>query len=163
VIISTAETRISLRVDAPRSKVYRALLDARDVAAWMVPDGMTSHVHQFDPRPGGLFRISLTYDQPTDTGKSTAQTDTFHGRFVELTENSRIVQRVEFETSDPALQGEMTITYTLIDLDGATEIRAVHTGLPSGLSPADNETGWRMSLGKLARLVEVRAAKSDGD
>jgi hypothetical protein len=24
-----------------------------------------------------------------------------------------------------------------------------------GLSPADNETGWRMSLEKLARLVEA--------
>jgi hypothetical protein len=26
--------------------------------------------------------------------------------------------------------------------------------LPPGLSPADNETGWRMALAKLAALVE---------
>jgi hypothetical protein len=29
---------------------------------------MTSHVHEFDPREGGSFRISLTYDEPTGTG-----------------------------------------------------------------------------------------------
>lgn len=33
---------------------------------------MTSHVHAFDPREGGSFRISLTYEGPTGTGKTTA-------------------------------------------------------------------------------------------
>jgi uncharacterized protein YndB with AHSA1/START domain len=31
-------------LNAPRAIVYRALLDARAVATWMVPTGMTSHV-----------------------------------------------------------------------------------------------------------------------
>ncbi|MGH3765005.1 MAG: hypothetical protein ACRDS0_29735 [Pseudonocardiaceae bacterium] len=30
----------------------------------------------------------------------------------------------------------------------------LHENLPSGVPPADNELGWRMSLDKLARLVE---------
>jgi hypothetical protein len=63
---------------------------------------------------------------------------------------------VEFETAVPALQGEMTITIDLADAEGGTEVLAVHSGLPRGLSPADNETGWRMSLAKLAALVEGR-------
>jgi uncharacterized protein YndB with AHSA1/START domain len=58
-------TRISCRVNASRAIVYRTLLDARAVANWMVPTGMTSHVHAFDPREGGSIRISLTYDEPT--------------------------------------------------------------------------------------------------
>jgi uncharacterized protein YndB with AHSA1/START domain len=49
-------------VNAPRAIVYRALLDARAVATWMVPARMSSHVHAFDPRESGSFRISLTYD-----------------------------------------------------------------------------------------------------
>jgi Activator of Hsp90 ATPase homolog 1-like protein len=61
---------------------------------------------------------------------------------------------VEFETTYPALRGEMTITYTLADADAGTEVLAVHDGLPRGLSTADNEVGWRMSLVKLAALVE---------
>ncbi len=82
-----SSTRIRRRVNAPRAKVYRALLDASAVATWMVPTGMTSHVHAFDPREGGSFCISLTYDAPTGTGKTTAQTDTYHGRFVKLVTN----------------------------------------------------------------------------
>jgi hypothetical protein len=69
---------------------------------------MTSHVHAFDAREGGSFRISLTYDEPTGTGKTTAHTDTYHGRFVKLVTNEQVVEVVEFETTDPALRGEMT-------------------------------------------------------
>ena len=148
-------TRISRRVNAPRPKVYCALLDARAIAKWMVPAGMTSQVHVFDPREGGAFRISLTYDAPTGTGKTTAHTDTYHGRFIELVPDEKVVEVVEFETADPTVKGEMTITFSLADADGGTDIHAVHDRLPPGLSPADNEAGWRSSLGKLAALVEA--------
>lgn len=148
-------TRVTQRVKAPRARVYRALLDPHAVARWMVPAGMTSRVHVFEPREGGAFRISLTYDAPTGTGKTTAQTDTYHGRFVTLVPDERVVETVEFETPDPVMRGEMTITIALADVEGGTAITAVHDGLPPGLSPADNETGWRMSLGKLAALVEA--------
>lgn len=148
-------TRIRRHVNAPRAMVYRALLDARAVAKWKVPTGMTCQVHAFDAREGGSFRISLTYDAPTGTGKTTAHTDTYHGRFVRLVPNEQVVEVDEFETTDPALRGEMTITITLSDADGGTDLLAVHDGLPRGVSPADNETGWRMALDKLAALVEV--------
>ena len=148
-------TRITQRVNAPRPKVYRALLDPRAVATWMVPTGMTSEMHEFDSREGGAFRISLTYDAPAAAGKTSAHTDTYHGRFIELVPDQRVVETVEFETADPAMQGEMTITFSLADANGGTEVAAVHDRLPPGLSPTDNETGWRMSLAKLAAFVEA--------
>ena len=120
----------------------------------MVPSGMTSHVHVFEPHEGGSFRISLTYDAPAGTGKTNAYTDTYHGRFVKLVPDRQVVEVLEFETADPALQGEMTITIRLVEISGGTEVQAVHDGVPPGVSPADNETGWRMALGKLAALVE---------
>lgn len=49
---------------------------------------MTCHVHAFDARVGGKFQVSLTYDAPTGVGKTTAHTDTYHGRFVELVPNN---------------------------------------------------------------------------
>ncbi|WP_224365982.1 SRPBCC family protein [Hyalangium versicolor] len=153
-------TRLRRHVNAPRASVYRALLDARAVATWMVPDGMTSHVHEFEPREGGAFRISLTYDAPTGTGKTTARTDTHHGRFVKLVPDEQVVQVTEFETEDPALRGEMTITFTLSDADGGTDILAVHEGVPPSVPPADNETGWSMSLAKLAALVEAGSVQT---
>jgi hypothetical protein len=62
---------------------------------------------------------------------------------------------VEFETTDPELRGEMTITISLADADGGTDLLAVHDGIPRGLSTADNEAGWREALAKLAALVEA--------
>jgi uncharacterized protein YndB with AHSA1/START domain len=148
-----SSTRISRHVNAPGAIVYRALLDARAVAKWKVPTGMTCQVHAFDAREGGVFRISLTYDASTGTGKTTAHTDTYHGRFVKLVPNEQVVEVDEFETTDPAMRGEMTIT--IVDADGGTDLVAVHDGLPRDVSPADNETGWRMALAKLAALVEA--------
>lgn len=62
---------------------------------------------------------------------------------------------MEFETIDPTMQGAMTVTFTLTEAAGGTDLLAVHDNVPSGVAPADNETGWRMSLDKLAALVEA--------
>ena len=150
-----ATTEVLRLVRAPRSAVYRALLDPDAVQRWMVPDGMSSEVHEFEPRQGGAFRISLTYDEPTATGKTTAQTDSFSGRFAELVPDTRVVQLVEFETDDPTVAGEMTITYELTDAPEGTMVTGRHEGLPDGVDAEQNELGWNMSLGKLARLVEA--------
>jgi uncharacterized protein YndB with AHSA1/START domain len=149
-------TRVTRVVAARRATVYRALLDPDAVARWRFPDGMTCVVHEFDAREGGAIRVSLTYDEPAGTGKTSAHTDTYRGRFITLVPDEQVVEVDEFETTDPAMAGEMTITITLADAAGGTEVTGVHEGLPSGVSAADNETGWRMSLARLAALVEGR-------
>ena len=154
-LMAITSTQTRRHVNAPRADVYRALLSARAVAIWKVPSGMTSHVHVFEAREGGSFRISLTYDGPTGTGKTAARTDTYHGHFVKLVPNEQVVEVMEFETDDAALRGEMTVTFTLIDAGGGTDVLAVHDNLPPGLSPADNETRWRMALDKLKAFVEA--------
>lgn len=53
------------------------------------------------------------------------------------------------------MQGEVTTTVELLKVNGGTQLTALHEGLPPGVSPADNETGWRMPLEKLAKLVEA--------
>jgi len=142
-------------VNAPRPAVYQAFLDADAVAEWRVPDGMTSHVHEFEAREGGEFRVSLTYDAPDRTGKSAPHTDTYHGHFVRLVPDEQVVEVFEFETADPALAGTMTITTTLTDAGGGTDVLIVHEGIPDIVPAADNETGTRMALANLARLVEA--------
>jgi uncharacterized protein YndB with AHSA1/START domain len=149
---STAVTR---HIAAPRSVVYAALLDPAAVARWKFPQGMTCDVHAFEPRVGGAIHISLTYDDPAAHGKTSGRTDSYRGHFTELVPDERVVEVDEFETADPALQGAMTITIDLRDSgDGGTELRALHDGLPPGVSAADNETGWRSALDRLAALVE---------
>jgi uncharacterized protein YndB with AHSA1/START domain len=153
--MTSHSTQAIRRIQAARARVvYGALLDAGAVAKWMVPNGMTSQVYLFDAREGGSLRISLTYDAPTGTGKTTARTDTYHGRFIKLVPNEQVVEVMEFETAEDLMRGEMTVTITLTNAEGGTDVRAVHDNLPPGLSLADNETGWRMALDKLAGLVE---------
>lgn len=148
-------TQASRHVSAPRSTVYLALLDADAIATWRVPEGMSSQVHEFDAREGGSFRISLTYDAPSGTGKSTLHTDTYHGHFAKLVPNEQVVEVIEFETADPALRAPMRMTTTLTDADGGTDVLVVHEGIPDSVPAADNETGTRMALANLARLVEA--------
>jgi uncharacterized protein YndB with AHSA1/START domain len=148
-------TRITRHIRAARADVYRALLDANAVQQWQVPTGMTSQVHAFDAREGGEYRISLTYDSPGPAGKSTAHTDTHHGRFVKLVPNEQVVRTAQFESADPRMTREMTIRIELEDAaDGGTNLHAVHENVPATVPPADNELGWRLSLDKLAALVE---------
>ena len=149
-------TRIRRYIDAPRAAVYQALGDPHAIAKWKVPDGMTCHVHEFDGREGGAIRVSLTYEEPGETGKTSAHTDTYHGRFTRLIPNEQVVEVDEFETTDPAMQGEMTVTITLSDDGDGTDLVAVHEGVPRGVSPADNEMGWQMALARLAALMEGR-------
>jgi uncharacterized protein YndB with AHSA1/START domain len=109
---------------------------------------------------GGSFRISLTYQNPEDAerGKTASATDTYHGRFVALTPNEKIVETIEFETSDPALAGEMTMTVllTTTTIEGAegTELTLIYENVPPAIRPEENEEGSRQSLAKLAALVE---------
>ncbi|SCG66584.1 SRPBCC family protein [Micromonospora inositola] len=148
-------TQVSQLVKAPRSAVYRALLDPAAVAKWRVPTGMSGHVHEFDAREGGSLRVSLTYEAADNTGKSTAHTDSYHGHFVKIVPDQQVVEVVEFETDDPALRGAMTMTTTLTDVDGGTEVVVVHDGIPDAIPAEDNETGTRIALANLARLVEA--------
>jgi uncharacterized protein YndB with AHSA1/START domain len=136
--------------------VYRALVDPQAVAIWRAPDGMTSVVHEFDAREGGSFRVSLTYDAATEAGKTSAHTDTYRGRFAKLVPDEQVVEVLEFETADPQLRGEMTMTTTLTDAKGGTDVLVLHEGIPPGVPVSDNELGMRMSLDKLAALLESR-------
>ena len=66
--------------------------------------------------------LPRTLDAADDLGrgKTTGDTDTYHGRFVELVPDEKIVEAIEFETQDPSFAGEMTMTVTLADVNGST-------------------------------------------
>jgi uncharacterized protein YndB with AHSA1/START domain len=154
--MTRASTTVSKIIKAPRRTVYEACLDPDALAKWRVPDNMTAQVHVFEAREGGTYRMSLTYRAPKQSpgGKSSQDTDTFQGRFVELMPDEKIVEAIEFESHDSGFAGEMTMTTRLADTDGGTDITILCQDLPPGIRPEDNETGTRQSLNKLAALLE---------
>jgi len=148
-------TKVSRVIKAPRKAIYRALIDPKALAKWRVPDDMTGRMHEFDLRPGGRYRMSLTYTASEGApGKTTADTDTFEGRFVELVPDEKVVEAIVFEADDTKFGGVMTLTSSLVEADGGTLVTMEHDNLPPGVRPEDNELGTTMSLRKLAALVE---------
>jgi len=153
---STARVDRGTRVILARARdIYRACLDPEAVACWRAPRGMTARVLRFEPRIGGEFAMEFTYSDATaNPGKSGDGRDVFRGSFVELVPNERIVERIAFESDDPAFQGVMTIvTEFTPDRDGTRVTIACHD-VPAGISAADHAEGIASSLKNLAAFVE---------
>jgi uncharacterized protein YndB with AHSA1/START domain len=73
---------------------------------------MTGTFERFDARPGGSYRLVLTYaDASASPGKATAATDIVESRFIDLVPGARVVQAVDFVSDDPAYAGTMTMTW----------------------------------------------------
>ena len=143
-------------IKAPRQAVYRAFIDPELLARWLAPDTMQAYVHELHPREGGKIRMTLRYvdSDHENTGKTSAQEDSFHGTFSELIPNERIVEIIEFESQDPQFAGSMTMTVTLSDKEDGTEVHLFFQDLPEGIKTEDNDKGSEQSLRKLASLLE---------
>lgn len=154
--MATRSTLVSQTVKAAPQQVYQAFLDAEALATWLAPDGMRGTVERLEPHTGGTFRMSLTYLHPEEAppGKTADNTDTFEGQFIRLIPFEQIVWRVTFESDQPEFAGVMTITWSLVEKDGATEVSVLFEDIPTGIRLEDNEEGSRQSLAKLAAFVE---------
>jgi uncharacterized protein YndB with AHSA1/START domain len=133
--------------------VYRALLEPFAVAAWRVPNDMTATIHRFDARERGRFRISL-HPAPAGTAGSAERTETFRGRFLRLVPGELVVEAIEFESTNPAMAGVMTITTELRAVDDGCEVTMTYDDIPEGAYRAADEVALQMALVRLAAWVE---------
>ena len=89
--------RASRVIDASPDQVYAALVDPEALVAWLPPEGMSGRFERFDARPGGSYRLVLTYEQAGGgRGKATEGSDVVEARFVRLEPGVRVVQEVDF-------------------------------------------------------------------
>ncbi|MFZ5678079.1 MAG: SRPBCC domain-containing protein [Pseudomonadota bacterium] len=152
----TGSSRNAQFIKAPPDKAYAAFMDPAALLAWLPPGGMTGHIHDFDARAGGGYRMSLFYpqDEKTVRGKTADREDMVSVRFIDLYPSRRIVEAVAFHSPDPAFAGEMRIDIRFDAIRDGTEVTFICTDIPSGIKPEDNEMGTRQSLAQLARYVE---------
>jgi uncharacterized protein YndB with AHSA1/START domain len=117
---------------------------------------MSGRFESFDARPGGSYRMVLTYDDPSATaGKTDDGRDVVEVRFVDIDDGSRIVQAVDFVSDDPTFAGTMTMTWSLTDADGGTAVEIRADDVPDGISAADHEAGMSSSLANLAAYLQA--------
>ena len=139
---------------APVAKVFDALVTRGALETWLAPEGMTAAFDRFDPRPGGGYRLVLTYlDQGAAGGKSSAATDVVEVQYLEIVQNDRVVQAVDFVSDDPAFAGTMTMTWSLSAVDVGTRVDIVADGVPDGISEDDHHAGMTSSLDNLAKYL----------
>jgi uncharacterized protein YndB with AHSA1/START domain len=85
---------------------------------WLPPAGMTGTFERFDARPGGTYRLVLTYtNSSTSRGKTTPDTDIVEFRFIELVPGVRVVQAVDFVSDDPSYATAMTMKWELTEVE----------------------------------------------
>ncbi len=131
---------------AKPERVYRAFLDADAMAKWLPPNGFTGKVHHLDPRVGGTFRMSFT-------NFTTGLSHSFHGEYLVLVPNERIVYTDLFD--DPGLPGEMRTMVNLKKVAFGTELDIVQEGIPEAIPVDACYLGWQESLTLLTKLVEA--------
>ena len=142
-------------VGAAPMDVYAAMVDPAALAKWLPPGDMTGDFERFDLRPGGSYRLVLTYRKGSGSvGKASENTDVVEGRFVDLVPAERVVQAVDFESDDPAFHGTMTMTWQLAPHAGGTRIDVIADDVPEGISAEDHAEGMAASLDNLARYLE---------
>jgi uncharacterized protein YndB with AHSA1/START domain len=142
-------------IAAPPDRVFAALVDPDALAVWLPPPGMSARFERFDARPGGSYRMVLTYaDASTGPGKTTADSDIVEACFIDIVPGVRVVQEVTFVADDPDLAGTMTMTWEVTATEDGTrmDIRAEH--VPAGISAKDHAAGLASSLANLAGHVE---------
>ncbi|MGC1273092.1 MAG: SRPBCC family protein [Planctomycetaceae bacterium] len=92
---------VSSRVfDAPRMRVYEAFRDPEQLACWWGPKDFTNSLHEFDFRPGGLWRFTMHGPDGVDFLNESV--------FEEIVEPGRIV----FRHREPIHGFQMAMTFS---------------------------------------------------
>lgn len=142
-------------IRATPEQLYQAFATADALVAWLPPPGMSATMLDFDFRPGGHYRMRLSY--PADqsgSGKTSADADEIDVKLIQLDTHRRIEQAVVFTSDDPAFAGTMRMSWTFqVDGQGCrVEVQAAD--VPVGISPEDHQAGLQASLENLAYFVE---------
>ncbi len=147
--------RASRVIAASTDSVYAALIDAEALTVWLPPEGMSGRFERFDARPGGSYRLVLTYaDASAAPGKSTADSDVVEASFVDIVPGVRVVQAVDFVSDDTAHSGTMTMTWEVMAVGQGTRVEFRADNVPAGISAEDHAAGMNSSLANLAAYLE---------
>jgi uncharacterized protein YndB with AHSA1/START domain len=132
---TTIEHAVS--VDAPRDRVFHALVDAGELSRWWTTRA------ESDARTGGRFAYVFEFEDAS-------RDHTYDGEY-DAVEPGR---RVTFPWQ--AAAGPTTVTFTLSDAGDGTRVDLAHEGWPAGAEEAVemHRGGWAFFMGNLKSVLE---------
>ena len=134
--------------DAPREVVWRAWTEPEQLAQWFGPRGISTPLDKIrmDLRPGGQASLVMVDDASRVEYLNT-------GTYLEIVPPERLVWKDD-GFSDGT--GPGTVTVTLRDLGGKTELTVHVVADFTETMRAQAEVGWGSSFDKLAELLSRR-------
>ncbi|GAA0370319.1 hypothetical protein GCM10008932_22300 [Alkalibacterium iburiense] len=139
---------------SPRA-LYQAFINPESLASWLPPKGMSAHVDLFEPRKGGRYKLTLTYEsEDAVKGKTSENTDVSQGVFLEIVPHKKIVQSGMFDSEDPAFSGEMVQSWYFEAVSEGTKVTLICENVPIGVRKSDHLDGLNSTLNNLAAFME---------
>lgn len=151
--VSHTDTACAL-VEAAPYEVFAALVDPEARTVWLPPAGMSGEFSWFDARPGGGYKLTLSYDDKLTRGKSAENTDVVEVRFTAVEAPRYLIEEADFVSDDPDLAGTMTMTWSLEPVDRQTLVTITATDVPDGISSEEHATAFASTLGNLDRYLQ---------
>lgn len=138
--VSAGVVHASVEVAAPPERVFRALTDPVQLAAWWgAPDQYRTHDWRLDLRAGAEWSCKAK--------SATGDQSTVHGRILAVEPPTLLVLTWNPSWEPP---GETTIRYELSPIATGTRVVVRHSGFARAESCQGHAQGWDRVLGWLA-------------
>lgn len=148
---------VSRIIAASPAILYQSFMDADSLVRWMPPEGMTGEINYFNPKVGGGYQMTLTYEEAHSIPEKTSEdTDTVEATFVELVPNKKIAGTANFETEDPDVLGKLLMTWYFERVDEGTKVTIIVENVPTGIPKPDHIEGLTSTLENLERFVQKK-------
>ncbi len=135
------EVRQSILINAPRERVFRALIVPDVIAQW------TGGEPKIEPQVGGRYSYGWVYDV---AGKKVEGGPT---RIIEIVQNERLVTDWPDWRGDSGNNGQK-ITWLLADEGTGTRLTLIHDGFSRTSDLGDYPFGWADFLGAIKGVAE---------
>lgn len=135
------EIRLSIVIDAPRERVFKALVDPAALNAWIASAAVV------EPRAGGRYSYGWTYrhgDRQVEGGPT---------RILDLVPNERLVTDWPDWRGDPA-RPRTRVAWLLESVGSKTRVTVVHGEFPRAVDISDYPFGWMSFLNRLKGVLE---------
>lgn len=143
-----ANTLTMVRIfKASREQLFAAWTDPDQLARWWGPAGLHSPRERIsiDARVGGVWSAPMVMDDGSAEFPAT-------GKFTRLDPPNGLEMHEEASEAFPFAS---SITVTLVDVDGGTQMTIVQHIEAESFDFGDSKVGWGTSLEKLRALVNV--------
>jgi predicted enzyme related to lactoylglutathione lyase/uncharacterized protein YndB with AHSA1/START domain len=150
--LSTPKLKLKRLIKAPREQVFAAWTNPREIVKWYGCDTNRVQTAKVDLSIGGRYHFRFS-------GRESGALE-LHGVYLEVKRPSKLVYTWNWKGSPEMEFAETLVTTEFIDVEGFTEVRITHEGLPNKKQRDSHNYGWN---GCLDNLEKVMASEAGAD